>query len=112
MRILLLLVCCSALSAQEVRFYVLAMLYRGPNATTVNTEESKKPQAGEKTLILAGPMGGSGDLRGSFLFDTDDLQQAQEWCDVDPAIQAGTPRVERHEWYSATGMGILAAPKP
>ena len=119
---LLMLVCCAALSAQEMRYYVLALLYRGPNATTVSAEESKKLQAGHmaniqklaggKKLILAGPMGGKGDLRGSFLFDTADMKQAQEWCDVDPAIKAGTLRVELHPWYSAKGIGILEAPKP
>ena len=86
------------------------------------TEASKKLQAGhvanitklagEKKLILAGPMEGKGDLRGIFLFDTDDLKKAQEWCDQDPAIQAGTLRVELHQWYSAKGIGVLEAPKP
>jgi uncharacterized protein len=65
--------------------------------------------AAEKKLILAGPMGGKGDLRGIFLFDTGDLKKAQEWCDQDPAIQAGTLRVELHPWYSAKGIGILPA---
>ncbi len=122
MRILLLFVFCASLSAIEMRFYVMAILYRGPNATTVSAEESKKLQAGhmanitklagEKKLILAGPMEGKGDLRGIFVFDTDDLKKAQEWCDEDPAVKAGTLRVELHKWYSAKGIGVLEAPKP
>ena len=48
---LLMLVCCVALSAQEMRYYVLALLYRGPNATTVSAEESKKLQAGHMANI-------------------------------------------------------------
>ncbi len=122
MRILLLFCFCTTLSAIEMRFYVMGMLYRGPNAKTEVTEESKKLQAGhmanitklatEKKLILAGPMAGNGDLRGIFVFDTDDVKKAQEWCDQDPAIQAGTLRVELHKWYSAKGIGILEAPKP
>ena len=45
-----------------------------------------------------------GRLRGIFIFNTDDVKKAQEWCDQDPAIQAGTLRVELHKWYAAKGI--------
>ena len=91
-----------------MRIYVMGLLYRGPNATPEVTETSKKLQAGHMAninkmaadghLLIAGPMADQGELRGIFIFDTDDVKKAQEWCDQDPAIQAGTLRVERHKW--------------
>ena len=122
MKVLLLFFCCATLSAIEMRFYVMGMVYRGPNTKTEVTEESKKLQAGhmanitklaaEKQLILAGPMAGNGDLRRIFVFNTDDVKKAQEWCDQDSAVQAGTFRVELHPRYLAKGIGILEASKP
>ena len=122
MKVLLLFFCCATLSAIEMRFYVMGEVYRGPNAKTEVTEESKKLQASpmanstklaaEKQLILAGPMAGNGDPRRIFVFNTDDVKKAQEWCDQDAAVQAGTLRVELQPWYLAKGIGILEAPKP
>ena len=60
--------------------------------------------ADEGHLLIAGPMDSKGDLRGIFIFDTDDVNKAQEWCDQDPAIQAGRLRVEFHKWYAAKGL--------
>lgn len=109
------------LAAQEMRFYVMGMLYRGPQWTAEATEEVKKLQeghmaninklAGEKKLILAGPMAGTGDLRGIFVFDTDDVDKARGWCEQDPAVKAGRLRVELHKWYAAKGIGVLPPAK-
>ncbi len=114
MKALLLLFFCATLTAQEMRFYVMGMLYRGPKWTVELTDEAKQLQAGhmanimklaeEGHLLIAGPMAGTGDLRGIFIFDTDDVKKAQEWCDRDPAIQAGRLRVELHKWYAAKGL--------
>ena len=97
-----------------MRFYVMGLLYQGVKWTAEVTEETKKLQAGhmaninrlaeEGKLILAGPMAGQGELRGIFVFDTDDVKKAQEWCDQDPAVRAGRLRVELHKWYSAKGI--------
>ena len=55
--------------------------------------------------FAVGQWGGpNGNLRDIFIFDTDDVKKAQEWCDQDPAIQAGTLRVELHKWYAAKGI--------
>ena len=103
----------------------MGLLYRGPNATAEVTETSKKLQAGHMANInkmaadghlliagpMAGPMTGQGDLRGIFIFDTDDVKKAQEWCDQDPAIQAGTLRVELHKWYAAKGITYDKSPE-
>ena len=105
-----------------MRFYVLGILEKGPNWSATVTDESKKLQAGhmenigrlakEGKLILAGPLAQEGgDMRGIFVFDTDKLEEAQKWCDTDPAVQAGRLKVRLIRWYSAKGIGILPAAK-
>ena len=98
-----------------MRQYVVAFLYTGPNPVE-DPEESKRMMKGhlaniqrlhdEGKIILAGPYLSKTDLRGYFLFDTDDVEAAQAWCDSDPAIAAGVFRVDLHPWYSAKGIGI------
>ena len=99
----------------EMRTYVLALLFRGPTPEP-DPEKSKELFRGhmaniarlheEGTIILAGPMLDKTDLRGIFLFDLDSVEEAQKLCDTDPAIRAGSLRVELHPWYSAKGIGI------
>ena len=89
MRLLILFLFCGTLSALEMRFYVMGLLYRGPKATAEVMETSKKLQAGHMAnmnrmaadghLLIARPMAGTDELRGIFIFDTDDLKKAQEW---------------------------------
>lgn len=98
-----------------MRQYVVGFLYRGPNPVE-DPEESKRMMKGhlaniqrlheEGKIILAGPYLSKTDLRGYFLFDTDDVEAAQSWCESDPAVAAGVFRVELHPWYSAKGIGI------
>jgi myo-inositol-1(or 4)-monophosphatase len=99
----------------EMRTYVLCLLYRGPTPAA-DPEVSKELFRGhmaniarlheEGTLILAGPMMDKTDLRGIFLLDLDSVEEARKLCESDPAIQAGSLRVEIHPWYSAKGIGI------
>ena len=104
----------------EMRTYVLALLFRGPTPEP-DPEKSKELFRGhlaniaklheEGKIILAGPMLDKTDLRGIFLFDLDSVEEAQRLCDTDPAIRAGSLRVELHPWYSAKGIGITR-PEP
>lgn len=106
----------------DMRFYVLGILEKGDKWTDEVTEESKALQAGhmanigrlanEKKLILAGPLAKEGgDMRGIFVFDTDKLEDAQKWCDTDPAVKAGRLKVRLIRWYSAKGIGITPPQK-
>ena len=49
--LIILLLGCSTLTAIEMRFYVLGMLYRGPKASAEVTEESRRLQAGHMANI-------------------------------------------------------------
>ena len=98
-----------------MRTYVLGFIYRGPNRITDEKAADELQRAhlannrrlaDEGKLILAGPFLDKTDLRGVWLFDVETVEEAQALCDSDPAIQAGTLRVELHPWYSAKGIGI------
>lgn len=123
MRFLLLLILALPLCAQDIpmRFYVMAILEKGPKWTKEVTPESKELLKGhmdnmgrmakEGKLILAGPLADAGDAAGIFVFDTVSIEEARKWCDTDPAIHAGRFQVKLWKWYSAKGIGILPQSK-
>lgn len=116
MRLLLIALFVLPLAAQEyaMRWYVLGLIEKGPNWSPEVTEQSKKIQEGhmanmgrlakEGKLILAGPLADGGDFRGVFLFDTDNIADARQWSDTDPAVQAGRLKLRLIRWYSAKGI--------
>lgn len=99
MRLLLLLILALPLCAQDVpmRFYGMAILEQGPKWTK------------EGKLILAGPLAEAGAAAGIFVFDTASIDETRKWCDSDPAVAGGHFQVKLWRWYSAKGIGILAA---
>jgi len=123
MRLLLLLILVLPLCAQEIpmRFYVMAILEKGPKWTKESTPEVKEilkghmanmgKMAKEGKLILAGPLVDAGDAAGTFVFDTASVEEARKWCDDDPAVAAGRFTLKLWKWYSAKGIGILPAAK-
>ena len=50
-------------------------------------------------LIVAGPFGDNGDLRGIFVFRVASLQEAQELCATDPMVKINRLKVELHPWH-------------
>jgi uncharacterized protein len=60
--------------------------------------------AAAKKLVVAGPFGDEGDLRGIFVFRVDSLAEAQELCDTDPMIKIGRLVVELHPWQVPDGV--------
>ena len=123
MRLLLLLILALPVFAQDVpmRFYVMAILEKGPKWTKEVSPEAKELLKGhmdnmgrmakEGKLILAGPLAEAGDAAGIFVFDTGSIEEARKWCDSDPAIRAGRFQVKLWKWYSAKGIGILPQAK-
>lgn len=119
MRLLLLLILSLPLFAQTVpmRFYVMAILEKGPKWTKESSPEVTELSKGHMTnigrlakegkLILGGPLQEAGDAAGIFLFNTASIEEARAWCDSDPAIAAGRFQVKLWKWYSAKGIGIL-----
>ena len=98
-----------------MRKYVMAFLYRGPN--TVPEKEAAQLQAAhlkniqrmakEGKLSLAGPFFDNGELRGIYIFNVTSIKEAEALTNTDPAIKAGTLRMDLKEWYgSAALMGV------
>ena len=110
----------------EMTNYVLGLLRKGPNSGQGTKEEAAKIQEGHMAnirkmaetgkLIVAGPIGDDGDLRGIFIFNAKSPEEVRDMVNQDPAIQSGRLIVELHPWFAAAGLrvnGPLApAPSP
>ena len=105
----------------EMRVYVLGLLKRGPNACKGDKAEQDRFQEGHMAnirkmaaagkLIVAGPMGDNGELRGIFIFDAKSVEEVKAMAEEDPSIQSGRLILELHPWYAAAGLRVNG-PKP
>ena len=57
-----------------------------------------------KKLLVAGPFGDNGDLRGIFVFRVGSSEEAQSLCATDPMVKAGRLVVELHPWRIPEGV--------
>ena len=90
-------------------------LKRGPNRKpgddrTPEIQELQKAHianivrlAGLKKLVVAGPFGDDGDLRGIFVFRVASLKEAQDLAATDPMIKIDRLRIELHPWNVPVG---------
>ena len=99
-----------------MRMYVMAFLKAGPNRT--QDEDTAKAlqqahmdnigrMAKEGKLVVAGPFGDNGELRGIYVFKTDSLDEAKQWTESDPAVQAGRLVMELHPWYGSAALVLV-----
>lgn len=96
-----------------MKTYVMAFLKAGPNRSK-NPEEAAKLQrahldnikrlAEEGKLVLAGPFGDDGEIRGIYVFDVSTVEEAKALTETDPAIQAGSLVMELHPWYGSAAL--------
>lgn len=92
----------------------LGFLSRGEKWTpekTPQTEELQKAHmanitrlAEMKKLVVAGPFGDNGQLRGIFVFKVGSLDEAKELAATDPSVQAGRLVIEMHPWLVPEGI--------
>lgn len=99
---------------KDMTQYFVGVIYRGekwaPQVTEEVTELQKAHLANigrlveEGKMVLAGPFGDGGDMRGLFFYDVKTMEEAQELVDTDPAVKAGRLRVELHPWWGPTSL--------
>jgi len=92
----------------------LALLTRGNKWTperTPATEELQKAHmanihrlADMKKLVVAGPFGDNGRLRGIFVFKVASIDEARALTETDPAVQAGRLAIDLHPWLVPEGI--------
>ncbi len=94
----------------------LGFLKKGPNRKEGNDETAQVQElqkahlaninrlAALKKLIVAGPFGDDGSLRGIFVFRVASLQEAQELSATDPMIKIGRLVLELHPWQVPEGV--------
>jgi uncharacterized protein len=99
-----------------MRTYVMALLKAGPNRNRP-PEEAQRLQAAHRAninrlaaegkLVLAGPFGDDGVLRGIYIFDVPTVAEAEALTKTDPAIQAGQLAMELHPWYGSAAVMMI-----
>ena len=92
----------------------LGFLSRGPKWTpekTPATEELQKAHianinrlAETGKLVMAGPFGDNGTLRGIFVFKVGSLSEAKELAETDPSVKAGRLVIDLHPWMVPEGI--------
>ena len=92
----------------------LGLLVRGEKWTaerTPQTEEIQKAHlaninrlAQMKKLVVAGPFGDDGVLRGIFVFKVSSLDEAKSLAETDPAVRAGRLAIIMHPWVVPEGV--------
>jgi uncharacterized protein YciI len=97
-----------------MRKYVMAFLYAGPNRDQIESIQRGElmtahlqnigRMAEEGSLSLAGPFFGDQDLRGIYIFNVESIEEAEKLTNTDPAIQAGSLRMELLEWYGSAAL--------
>jgi uncharacterized protein len=103
-------------SPLQMKTVYLAFLKKGPNrkegdGETPEIQELQKAHlaninrlAATKKLVMAGPFGDNGELRGIFVFRVDSLKEAEDLCATDPMIKIGRLTVELHPWQVPEGV--------
>jgi uncharacterized protein YciI len=92
----------------------LAFLVRGDKWTPEKTPETEAIQkahmdninrlAEMKKLVVAGPFGDNGTLRGIFVFRVNSIEEARELAASDPAVKAGRLALQIHPWTVPEGI--------
>lgn len=99
---------------QKMMTAYLAFLVRGEKWTPGSTPETEAIQkahlaninrlAEMKKLVVAGPFGDNGTLRGIFVFRVSSIEEARELAATDPAVQAGRLALQIHPWVVPEGI--------
>lgn len=97
----------------DLATYYFGFLNKGPKWTAEQTPETQKIQEGHMahlrasgeagTLVIAGPLGDNGDIRGIVVYKTETIEAARAVAEADPAVKAGRLVVDLHKWFVSKG---------
>ena len=99
-----------------MRQYLLVILKTGPSKMPAGDARTKMFEghfanmgklAGEKKLVLAGPLDGKEGRRGIFVFNTPDIDTARTWVATDPVIINGEMVAEYHKFYGSAALMMV-----
>jgi uncharacterized protein len=92
----------------------IGFLSRGAKWTPEKTPQAEELQkahianinrlAETKKLVVAGPFGDNGQLRGIFVFRVASLEEAKELAATDPSVRAGRLSIDMHPWLVPEGI--------
>jgi len=100
----------------EMKRYWLVFLKKGPNRNQDSVSAAKIQEAHlaninrlakEGKIIMAGPMGTDGDLRGIFIMDCKDSSEVERFVKTDTAVITGRLKMEYYPWWSEKGKYIF-----
>ncbi len=93
--------------------YFMGFLMRVPDNPELDSAESAEIQAAhlaymsqntkDGVLLMAGPFGDDGDMRGIVIYDVATKAEADSIINGDPAVKAGRLRIEVKPWWAAKG---------
>ena len=97
----------------QMKEYFVVFLKRGPLRDSLPKEQAEELQpkhlaylgnlAQEGKIILNGPFGDNGDLRGMSFYNVESKEEALRLASEDPMVKAGWLAVEVHPWFGAKG---------
>ncbi|HEX2846045.1 MAG TPA: YciI family protein [Chitinophagaceae bacterium] len=106
----------SSVYSGEMKRYWLVLLKKGTNRTQDSASTAKiqaahianiNRLAREGKIIMAGPMGTDGDLRGIFIMNAKDSTEVSALVNTDTAVITGRLKMEYYPWWSEKGKYIF-----
>ena len=106
----------SSVYTGEMKRYWLVLLKRGPNRKPDSTSAAMiqaghmahiNKLAAEGKIIMAGPIGAPGDLRGIFIMNCRDSTEVEKSLSSDTAVITGRLVMEYYPWWSEKGKFIF-----
>jgi len=106
----------SSVYSGEMKRYWLVLLKKGDNRKQDSASAAKiqaahmaniNRLAGEGKIIMAGPMGTDGDLRGIFIMNAKDSAEVASLVNTDTAVITGRLKMEYYPWWSEKGKYIF-----
>lgn len=106
----------SSVYTGEMKRYWLVLLKKGPNRNQ-DSVSAALIQAGHRAninklaaegkIIMAGPIGTDGDLRGIFIMNCKDSTEVETFVKTDTAVMTGRLVMEYYPWWSEKGKFIF-----